>query len=127
MNRKSYSLKKPSNRARMRMADAATAAGNAAIMARDENVIRVLSLQHLLMCVLAQKGGEVIVTKGTVAQIVQGMTIDMSQDVNTGELTIKLLAPVEETPDGISNDSPDDNQDGSSDQASPEGQSDSGA
>ena len=122
MNRKSYSLKKPSNRARMCAATAAVAHA-----AKVEQALVALGndrngIQALLCAVLAQKGGEVTITPGTIVQIAEHrMGFQVVPGPAEGELTLRL---VEEAVEG-ENDGAylnDDTDNGSGIEAPPEGE-----
>lgn len=114
MNRKSYSLKKPSNRARLRLADLAVRHA-VDLEAALESTVNARNGLHATLCsVLAQKGGEVTITPGTMAQLMETrMGFTIVPGPGDGEVTLRLVpqAPEGVYPDVSDND--DDADDGS--------------
>lgn len=79
VGRMSNSVKRLSNRARRRQAEAAIAEGSRAVM--------------VLLAVLAQKGGEAIVTDGTIAEVGRNLAhLDYTvEEKLKGEWTVRLV------------------------------------
>lgn len=77
MKRQSSQYPKRSNRQRMRDADTAVR-----LQQRDRMV---------LLAVLAQKGGDVVITDGTVAQLTTEMSYEILPGATEGERIVRLL------------------------------------
>lgn len=122
MNRKSYSLKKPSNRARLRAADAAIK-----YAAQLEQMLKVGAensngLQATICALLAQKGGEITISPGTIQQLSEvAMHFVIVPGPGMDEVTLRLIP---DSPEGEvdGTDSYDDPDDPSGIEATPEGE-----
>lgn len=87
------SYPKVSNRERMRRADAAVAHANKII---EHSLLQVGRIQHVLLSLLAQKGGEITVTEATMAQITSKMSFETTLSEDKKEVTFRLLTEVDD-------------------------------
>lgn len=129
MNRKFYSLKKwdgekmvakPSNAQRMRDADAAVLHAKTLEGMLVELVNNRNGLQATLCSVLAQKGGEVTITPGTMAQLAETpVSFVIVAGPGEGEFTLRLVI---ETGEANASDTDNESNDGSAAPTGAEGE-----
>lgn len=122
MNRKSYSLKKPSNRARMKAARAAVIYAQQLEQMLQVGANNSLGLQATICALLAQKGGEITISPGTIQQLTENpMHFVIAQGPGPNEVTLRLIP---DSPEGDADaaDNDDNDDDGSGAEAPPQGE-----